>query len=356
MKKFFCMIMIAVLICLCACSQSDDIVKKDEINVQNETEEVAGEEEMRNEDVICGGVTDTSDYNAPKEIESENLVSISVGFFHYGKYDLKAGGYYSFAVEPDDNGKLFLKDNFAEQGIEVDRSVFDGVQAIIKKHELAQLNGIHKITAGLAPEYSECFLEAAYDSGEYISFSGNSDPACEWTGELLEFFAGIFSENGNDKYMVPELEGVITRFCLEVKEENMIYSYDSIKVPLEGTEFSVEEIATGEADQASFEDKIYGSTYDMNSDADEERVYAYPSAEYYEGIFEILKEMEIRDFENYNSYSDFSEDPENYYCFYIEFETGDIMSGASDNPEEFEAFKPMADSLMEYMNNYLATH
>lgn len=353
MRKIFCFVLSVMMISLCGCSMP---VAKQLDNTDVITQE-SGEDDMDINDVICGGTTDTSDYNAPKEIESDNLVSFSAGFYHEGKYDRSAGKYYTFYIEPDESGKLILKDNYASEGFEVDKSVLDGVQEIIKKYELARSNGIHKVTAGLAPQYQECFFEAKYDSGEYISYSGNSDPGSEWSGELVDYLANVFAENGDEKYLIPKMTGVITRFYLEVKEDGKIYSYDTIKIPTEDVG-SIEDIATGNIDESKYETKIYRDVYDTSIEDRVEVVYAYPSPEYYEGLFNIISDMEIRDFENYDSISDFNDDgePEAYYDFYIEFESGDRMSGAAVDPEILEKFEPLAKSLREYMDDYLDAH
>lgn len=171
-----------------------------------------GNNMILNEEPVCGGVTDNTDYNAPKEIKSENLTSLSVGFYHEDKYNRSSGRYYNFVLEPDGEGKLIFKENFASEGFEVDKSVLGDVQAIIKKYNLAKSNGYHKTTAGLPPQFEKCFFEAKYDSGEYISFSENSDPSAAWSQELLEYFAYLMADHGDDKYIIPKITGVIERF------------------------------------------------------------------------------------------------------------------------------------------------
>ena len=353
MKKTVGLILSALLICLCGCGMPSVSVMPKELETEVETD---GEENMNMEDIICGGTTDTSDYNAPKVIESDDLTGISVGFYHEGKYDRSEGAYYTFYVKEDEDAKLILRDNAGSEGFEVDKSVLEGVQAIIRKYDLAQSNGIHKITAGLAPQYQECFLEAKYESGEYLSYSGNSDPASEWTGELLEYLGKIFADNGDDKYVIPKLSGVIKRFSLELKENGLYYDYDNVKVPVGGKKSSLEDIANG-TDEQEYETKIRRSIYN-EKDESEESVYAYPDQEYYDGLFDIVSNNEIRDFENLNTLSDFigDEEPDAYYEFYIEFEDGNRISGAAVDAEAFEAFRPMAEELMAYIDNYLETH
>lgn len=320
-----------------------------------------GEPGMKNSDVTCGGTTDTTDYDAPKEIKSNTLVSLSVGFYHEDKYDRGKGRYYTFYLEPDESGKLYLREDYSadtQDKFEVDQSVLDGVQAIIKKYDLAKTNGIHKVTAGLPPEFDTCYLEAKYDSGEYISFSENSNPSGDWTGELVDYFAEVMADKGDDKYVTPKITGVITRFCFEYKEDNLYYSYDSIEVPKEGVNKSVEDIATNGYDESEAVKMLYRDIYDENTESMVEYNYAEETPEFYKGILDIISEMEIRDFENYNSISEIVQDgtPSAYYDFYIEFEDGSKLTGASEEPEEVEAFKPMAKRLLDFLNEYHDSH
>lgn len=334
------LILAASLLCLCGCASR----KVDEMT--------------KNEDVICGGTTDTSDLNAPKEIKSDNLTSLSMGFYHEDKFDSSKGRYYTFYLTEDENGKLRLKDNSASTGYEVDEVVLDDAQAIIKKYELAKSNGIHKITAGLAPCYAECFFEAEYDSGESISFSVNSDPCAKWSGAFVDYFGSIFAKNGDEKYLVSKIDGTIKRFCFNLQEDGKLYSCDSIRVPISGVTRSFEEVASGDLPDSEYETKLNINVYDLEKDEEERNVYSYPTKEYYEGILEIVSDMEIRDFENYNSSSDFddAQSSAEYYEFYIEFEDGKRISGASNEPEDFDNFKPIANRITEYLEDYFNTH
>ena len=313
--------------------------------------------EMKNEDPICGGTTDNTDYNAPKEIKSDKLVSLSVGFFHYYKYDGSSGMFYSFYVEPNEEGKLILKDNGADEGFEVDSSVLDGAQEIIRKHDLAAVNGIHKTTAGLAPDYQPCFVEAKYDSGEYISYSANSDPTSDWGSDFVDYFAQIMADNGDDQYLPSKMTGEIKRFELEILSNNLVYTYDTVNIPIDGSKPDLEDVLDGN-DTNEYEVKLNRRIYDMDAEELIDDTVANRSPEYYEGLMQIISDNDIRDFENYNTASDVVDfdNPTDYYDFYIEFEAGNIVSGASADPKELEEFRMIAEQLLKYMDEYIDSH
>ncbi len=317
---------------LCACSKKAGDEKTDDPDKTVTKAVVQSAAITEEEDVICGGTTNKTDYDAPKEIKSDNLVRLSMGFYHEDKYDKSNGRYYIFVLEPDADGKLILKDSYVGEGFEVSESVLDGAQEIIKKYDLAKANGVNKITAGLPPEYEECDFIAEYDSGERISFAENSDPSSEWGNEFIEYFADIFAENGDEKYLTPQIEGVITCFNLEIQKDNIIYQYYT-----EG------------------ENNIYRCIFDQNKEEviDETTVEVDP--EYYDGILSIVSDKEIRDFENMDSSFDFYSDgiAPPYYDFYIEFDNEDIIAGASCDPEELDKFMPLGTELMEYIDGYI---
>lgn len=349
MKQTVYFVMSALLLGLCGCI----MVGCNNANSNSITTEDIG---MKNEVPICGGTTNNTDYSAPKEILSDKLVSLSVGFYHDFKYDTGKGMFYTFYLAPDENGNLILKDNGAAEGFKVDGSVLDGAQEIIKKHNLASVNGIHKTTAGLPPQYQPCFVEAKYDSGEYISYSANSNPDSAWGSDFVDYFGRIMADNGDDKYLASKVTGTIKRFCLEIQSSDISYTYDTVKVPAKGPKPGPEDIAGGGTTE--YKVKLNRRIYDMSKEEFIDRAVADPSPEYYEGLMQIISDNEIRDFENYYSISDPVDpgNPTDYYNFYIEFEDGNIMSGTSVEPKELKAFAPIAKKLVTYMNEYIDSH
>lgn len=319
MKKIIVLAMCFMMIGLFGCGKKDT----DVLNRKN------------TEEPVCGGVTNNTDYDAPKVINSDNLVKLSMGFYHEDKFDKSNGRYYTFILESDSDGKILLKDRRDDEGFTVDKSVLDGAQKIIKKYDLAKANGVNKITAGLPPEYEECDFSAEYDSGERISFAENSDPSSEWGREFIDYFAPIFAANGDNKYLPSEISGTITCFNLEIQKDSTLYQYNT-----EG------------------ENQIYRCIYDCAKEEVLSQTCVDASSEYYDGILKIVRDREIRDFENYDSASDFVSDGKTpaYYDFYIEFDDGNKMSGASCEPEILEKFMPMGTELMNYMDEFIDYH
>lgn len=285
-----------------------------------------------------GGTTNKTDYSAPKEIKSEKLVSLSVGFFHEGDYGKEGDRYYTFKIGPDENGILILQDDeTGNNKIEVDASVLTDLQTIIKKYNLVQMNGYNKLTAGLPPQFDTCYFEAVYDSGEYISFKENSDPSAEWSGEIRDYFAKVYSQNGDDKYLPPEETGKVIQFKMTYKDGDRGYFINELMVPNEENYITLEVF-----DYASSEVVL------------QER--APITQKMYDDISKLVKENKLSEFANEESFPDDVSDDYGilqYYEFYVKFEYGNRLEGYSDDSEMFKQFLPKGEKITNYLETYM---
>ncbi len=147
------------------------------------------------EEMMPGGVTDFSNKNAPKTIDSKDIESFRTWFV----YPDEQGGYtrYDFAAEKQDDGTVELtwKLEDEETTIVVDAEFLLSLQEIIDKHKLASYNGIDKVTSGLPYEYEPSHLHCDYESGEKINFYMDGNPDSEWMGDFVELFSSVFPVN-----------------------------------------------------------------------------------------------------------------------------------------------------------------
>lgn len=298
-----------------------------------------GGNDVTNDIPMDGGTTVTTDYDAPKTINSDRLMGFSINFFRYGEYGRESDSNYSFKIETDDEGKMTLCGSGYKANnlvIDVDSSVADGVQNIIKKYDLAQYNGIHRKTAGLAPEFDTSEFYALYDSGETINFSDNNNPYSEWTKELLDYFTEVFHQQGKDDFMPPEAATKVARFELEYTDGDIVHIFGEISGSDEGT------------------NQIQAVMLDRKGQIEDETVCADSSDKYYKYLQKLVKETEIEKFANKEQLpSDFDYDTEKYYSFYIEFVYGNSLCGFSDKPEEVEKFLPVADKFCSFCEDYV---
>ena len=75
-----------------------------------------------------------------------------------------------------------------QEKAQADAAFLDAVQEVIDRFELAKLNGIDRVTAGLPPAFSPTRLSVDYASGERLYFQTNGDPDSPWTAAILEIF------------------------------------------------------------------------------------------------------------------------------------------------------------------------
>ena len=147
---------------------------------------------------ISGGTVDKTDYDAPKVIESKDITEFSTRFFLIEGLDGEVvNRRFQFEIKNNENGELTVFETESGASVPANSELLASVQNVIDNNDLVSKNGIYRITAGLAPEYQEGFLNAAYASGETLSFTENNDPYAQWAKEMYAVFADWFENNGD---------------------------------------------------------------------------------------------------------------------------------------------------------------
>ena len=269
---------------------------------------------IKQTEVVSGGTRDDSDYDAPKTINSDELISFHTEFFRYGDSIYDVDRRYIFTMTKSDEGIVITEGNAEELKCATDNTFVQKLIQIIKDYKLEELNGIDRQTYGLSPDYGPYWLEAEYASGEKLYFYMNGDPYAEWTWEVLDLFAREFGEHGIDDLLPPKENSKMTRFELEYVCGDIRYSYGETNVPM--------------------------------------------TEDHYEALKEIADDMELMRFQNgmiFPAQFDY-DNTSQYYEFYVEYESGTVMSGFSDDPGQCEKFKPVAEKFLEYYEEYLETN
>lgn len=339
-----------MLVMLSGCNAAGEAPEPDGGNMKKSDEK----------EVRCGGTVNNTDYNAPKEIKSDKLTAFSVNFFRYGEFGREGDANYFFKIDKDDAGRLMLYaswDENTDKCCEVDESVLDGVQKIIKKYDLAQANGVDKKTYGLASEFDTSTFYALYDSGETIKFSENNNPDSEWTGELLDYLAPIFAEHGINDFMPPADTQEMTRFELKFTDGDVYYEFGEIMVPKEKIDRSLEDIATNGVDESQYDTRFRRYIWNRVDEEEVENVYAVLEPELYEKLQTIVKETGLKKYDYDDMSSGFQDDGKvQFYEFYIEYAYGNKLIGSSDNQETFEELKPVFIQFKECIDEYIAAN
>ncbi|MBQ0028605.1 MAG: hypothetical protein KBS96_08375 [Lachnospiraceae bacterium] len=319
----------------------------------------SGKKGTGSQEFVTGGVTDTSDYDAPKVIESEELIYFRTEFYRYSDYVYNADRRYKFCMSKNDDGSYTISEGDNEElKCETNAEFAVKLQQIIKDNNLVEWNGTHKQTAGLAPEYRPYWVEALYASDEKLSFFMNGDPMAEWTWQVLDLFANEFGTHGITDLLPVKEEAEITRFNIEYAYGDIRYYYGEKMVPVteEEKNRTVEDRITNGANEDDCINKVYADIWDRTGKTEvEDDRQADVTEEYYAEIKKIVDEENLIYFQNGEIIPgnfDYENTPE-FYEFYIEYENGNRMSGFSDDPVQCEKFKAAAERFAKFYDDYL---
>lgn len=156
---------------------------------------------------ICGGVTDHTDKNAPKEIHSKNITEFETSFFAYDPFDDDKTGVFHVNIKPDESGAyVFTIRGVYSHEFPVSSDVLGAVQEIIDTHSLVKKNGGGRVTAGLPFEYMPWTVRALYDSGEKLYFYEDGAPEADWTTAFRNLFLALMVDAGCEDAL-PDLAG-----------------------------------------------------------------------------------------------------------------------------------------------------
>ncbi|MBE6936733.1 MAG: hypothetical protein E7458_09645 [Ruminococcaceae bacterium] len=172
-------VLILLLYCLAGCVRSGD----------------------QDTEIIDGGQVHHLDEDAPKEIESTEIVAFSCEF---STTDIPmnespvAGRYYTLYAG-EDGGRFEERaggDIFAEHDFTPDAAFFDRLQQIVSAYDLARYNGAFTSVAGLPPDLG-AKLSIRYASGESIRAADNQDSFLPL--EAMEDLVALFHPNTSEQ-------------------------------------------------------------------------------------------------------------------------------------------------------------
>ena len=143
---------------------------------------------------IDGGATDNSDLNAPKSIESTQIISFDCRFSTMDIAEPGELGNHVYQLHAKwENGAVQgmyrVRDTGETHSFRVSQTFLDEVQILVARYSLAQYNGHNCTVAGLPDEYG-AKLDVRYASRESIYASDNQDNflSLEVMKELFNLF------------------------------------------------------------------------------------------------------------------------------------------------------------------------
>ena len=141
-----------------------------------------------------GGVTDHSDRNAPKSMESTQIISFDCRFSTLDIAEPGELGNHVYQLHAKwENGAVQgmyrVRDTGETHSFRVSQTFLDEVQILVARYSLAQYNGHNCTVAGLPDEYG-AKLDVRYASRESIYANDNQDNFLSW--EVMKELFNLF--------------------------------------------------------------------------------------------------------------------------------------------------------------------
>ncbi len=303
-------------------------------------------------DVISGGTTDRTDPDAPKEIASKDIAEFDAAFCVVTRWTSEEGNFFHFRIAEGEDGALTASEEYLGIGLHADAELLAALQEIVDRFGLAEMNGVYRVTAGLAPEYQEGALKIRYASGEELEFTINNDPYAEWAEAMYDAFAAWFAEKGeNALYPVRETSPV-EELRLMFLEGDAYLFYDTV-----GSDGG--------------ERRLYREVSDADGDAE---AYAPLPEDFGARLAQIFDSCELvrrYDFSEYNrDAGNYSMHEEGYFgmggmgpgdgeedsegsalTLHVTYESGNRVYIDTKKPSEIEGMRGMLAELAEYCDS-----
>ena len=307
---------------------------------------------------VSGGRTVLTDPNAPKTVRSKELTGFSADLYLDNRWSGDEEHEFAFSVAPDESGALQASEEHAGIRLPADHALCGALADVIAEYDLAAMNGLYDVTAGLPPEFAAHTFEAAYASGETISFTVNNDPVSPWGEAVYDVFAYWFAEHGDETLYPARESSPLVRFSLTVIDGEKETWYD--------------EITVGEEDAIDGETTLLARESSESPGGNERKLVRFP-ADYYEKLAAVLSASGLErkyefsrydpaagDYGNHDAgyygwsgltAADGEEDDENRALFlYLEYESGYSIVIDTRKPSEIDAMQPLLDALTAYLD------
>ena len=307
---------------------------------------------------IDGGTTDRTDADAPKQIVSKQITGFRAQFYLDTRWTAEEEHFFDFRVEPDAQGVLTASEKYSGLSRPADDALLTALQTVVDRRELAKRNGVWRVTAGLAPEYSDCRLRVRYASGETLSFTVDNNPAAQWAEDFYSVFADWFRAQGDDALYPQRESSQLTRLSILLIERGV------------QTEYGIWNV--GEKRAIDGQTRLLGQQIrDLDSGTTLAEAYMLVPEDYFARLTDILAgyELDVRyEFSYLNHESgqldnhdlgfygmsgaepDYTEPDADdaLLSLYLEYESGRRMSIDTQKASEIAAMAPMLTELLEY--------
>ncbi len=310
------------------------------------------------QEYTTGGTTNKTDPDAPKVIQSKDITEFQASFFLANRWSGEEENDFQFQIQ-EENGVLTASEKIRDIRARADEQLLKDLQAVIDKYDLASMNGVYEVTAGLAPECQEREFNAVYASGETLKFTINNEPYARWAEDIYDVFAGWFSAQGIDALLPAKETSPVTRIRFVLQEDGIMRSYSGVNV-------QPEDALDGETYL------LNGEIYDLEKEKEILDEYLLFPPDYFERITEILAGYDIvtkYDFSRYdyekrnygnhdNGYFGWGDQPAGeedsedlLLTLHLEYESGNRINIDTRKASEIEGMRPVITDLLEYYDS-----
>ena len=299
----------------------------------------------------------TVDPDAPKNIESSDIVSADIAVFIANRYYGDENHDFHFQVY-EENGEMMIFEEFSGVETAADEKLLSGLQKVIEDNDLASFNGVYDVTAGIAPEYQARHFLVTYGSGEKIEFTQDNNPYAIWSEELYDVIADHLAEKGDQTLYPEEDDSLMNRFRFRFEEDGI------------ETEFSDIYISDAKSENGKklvLQYSVYSTEKDRQI---KEKYIEFPSS-YFEDLTKIIAKSDVRrkylfsrydhKADNYGNHEegyygmgdkttfDEEEDSETLFLdLYMVYESGKRINIETRKESEIEGFRPLIEELIRY--------
>ncbi|MBQ1467675.1 MAG: hypothetical protein IIZ27_04290 [Solobacterium sp.] len=312
----------------------------------------------KEQEYTTGGTTNKTDPDAPKVIQSKDITEFQASFFLANRWAGEEEHDFQFQIQ-EENGVLTASEKIMNIHAQADEQLLKDLQAVIDKYDLASMNGVYEVTAGLAPECQEREFNVVYASGETLRFTINNEPYARWAEDIYGVFADWFSSQGNDALLPAQETSPVTRIRFVLQEYGIMRSYSGVNVQAENT-------INGETYL------LNGEIYDLKQEKEILDEYRLFPADYFERITEILDDYDIvtkYDFSRYDyEERNYGNHDKGYFgwgdqpagekdsvvlslTLHLEYESGKRINIDTKKASEIEGMKSVITDLLEYYDS-----
>ena len=309
---------------------------------------------------VDGGTVTHVDSDAPKTVESKELTAFSAELFLSNRWYGDEQHEFHFLISPDQSGALTASEANSGVSLPADEELLTGLAEIVAEYDLASMNSLYDVTAGLPPEAWAHPFQAAYASGEEISFTVNNQPFSAWGEAVYDLYASWFEKHGiTALYPDPE-ESALTRFILDFTENGKRIRYSDIHVP--------------ESDAVGGETYVLSKsveTADLSGE-DSDKYILFPD-DYYEKLTALIAATDLDRKYLFSAYdraaNNYGNHDEGYFgwgdkttadnepdsdsmklSLHLTYESGHRVNIDTKKESEIEAMRPLLESLTAYLD------